>query len=128
VLVSSNTPVPPPSAAPGTDPGAVTITSYAPKDIKLQASAKTPAVLLYNDRTADYWRVWVDGKQSQLLRCNFIMRGVFLPAAGEHTVEFRFQPPLTPLFITLSAFGVGIVLAAWLIWSRFTGQLPAKTA
>ena len=127
VLISSNTPVPPPAAAPGTDPGAVSITSYSPKDIKLQASAKTPAVLLYNDRTAPDWRVWVDGKPSQLLRCNYIMRGVYLPA-GEHTVEFRFQPLIYPLYITLSAFVVGILLAAWLLWSRFTGKPPAKTA
>jgi uncharacterized membrane protein YfhO len=100
------------------DPGAVTITSYQPKDIKLQADAKAPAVLLYNDRTAEDWRVWVDGKQSQLLRCNYIMRGVFLPV-GAHTVEFRFQPTLVPLCVTLSAIAVGIGLAAWLIWSRF---------
>ena len=127
VLVSSDTPVPPPQASAGTDPGAVNITSYKPKDIKLQASAKTPAVLLYNDRTAPDWRVWVDGKPSQLLRCNYIMRGVFLPA-GEHTVEFRFQPSVAPLYVTLSAFVVGILLAAYLIWSRFAGTPPAKTA
>jgi hypothetical protein len=127
VLVSSDTPVPPPQASAGTDPGSVSLSSYKPKDIKLQASAKTPAVLLYNDRTAPDWRVWVDGKSSQLLRCNYIMRGVFLPA-GEHTVEFRFQPSVTPLYITLSAFVVGILLAAYLIWSRFAGNPPSKTA
>ena len=127
VLVSSDTPVPPPAAAAGTDPGDVRITSYAPTDIKLQATAKTPAVLLYNDRIAKDWRVWVDGKQSQLLRCNYIMRGVFLPQGG-HTIEFRFLPSLTPLYVTLSAFAVGILLAAYLIWSRFSGKSPAKTA
>jgi hypothetical protein len=124
VLVSSNTPVPPPAAPPGTDAGAVSITSYAPKDIRLQASAKTPAVLLYNDRTDAAWRVWVDGKQAPLLRCNYIMRGVFLPA-GEHTVEFRFQPLVTPLYVTLSAFAVGVLLAAWLVRDRFAGKNSA---
>jgi hypothetical protein len=127
VLVASETPVSPPAAAGGSDPGAVSITSYAPKDIKLQASAKTPAVLLYNDRTAPDWRVWVDGKPSQLLRCNYIMRGVFLPV-GEHTVEFRFHPTVAPLCVSLSAFVVGILLAAYVVWSRFGGKTPAKTA
>ena len=127
VLVASETPIPPPAAAGGSDPGAVSITSYAPKDIRLQASAKTPAVLLYNDRTAPDWRVWVDGKPSQLLRCNYIMRGVFVPA-GEHTVEFRFQPTVAPLCVSLSAFAAGILLAAYIVWSRFGGNPPAKTA
>ncbi len=127
VLVSSNTPVPPSPAVAGADPGTVSITSYKPKDIKLHASVKTPAVLLYNDRTSDNWRVWVDGKESHLLRCNYIMRGVFL-SAGDHTVQFRFQPSVAPLFVTLSAFLVGLLLAAWLIWSRFAGNPPPKTA
>ena len=127
VLVSSDAPVPPPSASPGTDPGAVSITSYHPKDIKLQTSAKTTSVLLYNDRTSRDWRVWVDGKPSQLLRCNFIMRGVFVPA-GEHTVEFRYEPTLIPLCITLSAFVAGILLAGYSAWSRLAGKLPARTA
>jgi hypothetical protein len=125
VLVSSNTPVPEPTAPLGSDPGVVSITSYKPKDIRLQASAKTAAVLLYNDRTADDWRVWVDGKLSPLLRCNYIMRGVYLPI-GEHTVEFRFQPSIAPLYVTLSAFAVGILLAAYLIWSRFAPSSPSK--
>jgi hypothetical protein len=127
VLVSSDTPVPPPSASPGTDPGIVNITSYRPKDIQLQTSAKTSSVLLYNDRASRDWRVWVDGKQSQLLSCNYIMRGVFVPA-GEHEVEFRYEPTLIPLCITLSAFVVGILLAAYLIWSRLAGTPPAATA
>ncbi|MGA2542068.1 MAG: hypothetical protein ABSG78_10995 [Verrucomicrobiota bacterium] len=126
VLVSSDTPVPPPPAAAAGDPGGVSITSYDPKDIQLRAAAKTPAVLLYNDRTGDGWRVWVDGKPSQLLRCNYIMRGVFLPA-GEHTVEFRFRPSVASFYVTLSAFLVGILLAAWLIWSRFAAKPAAKT-
>jgi hypothetical protein len=127
VLVSSDTPVPPPPAVSGADPGAVSIASYDPRDIKLKASAKTPAVLLYNDRWGPDWRVWVDGKESQVLHCNYIMRGVFLPA-GEHAVEFRFRPSVTPLYITLFAFAVGIVLAAYLIWSRFVGEPAARTA
>ena len=126
VLVSSDTPVPPPSAAAGADPGAVSIASYNPKAIKLHATAKTSAVLLYNDRTGDGWRVWVDGKPSQLLRCNYIMRGVFLPA-GDHTVEFRFRPSVISLYVTFSAFLVGILLAAWLSWSRFAAKPAAKT-
>ena len=126
VLVSSNTPVPPPSAGTGGDPGTVNIASYQPNDIKLQADVKTNAVLLYNDRISDGWSAWVDGKPSPLLRCNYIMRGVFLPAGG-HTVEFRFRPSVAPLYVTLSAFLVGIVLAVWLVWRRFTEKAASQT-
>jgi hypothetical protein len=54
------------------------------------------------------------------------MRGVFLPAGG-HTVEFRFRPSVAPLYVTLSAFLVGIVLAVWLVWRRFTEKAASQT-
>jgi hypothetical protein len=124
VLVSQTTndaPVPAPGPPTKADPGAAIITEYDPKDIKIDADAKTASVLLYNDRIATAWRVWVDGKPSPLLRCNYIMRGVFLPAGG-HKVEFKFQPSLAPLCVTLVAWMVGLLLAGYLIWFRFAGK------
>jgi hypothetical protein len=46
-----------------------------------------------------------------MLRCNFIMRGVQLPAGG-HTVEFRFEPSYRLLYLSLSAIGLGLLLLA----------------
>jgi hypothetical protein len=111
---------------PAADAGEVEITDYHPKDIKLRAVAKMPAVLLLNERFHPYWSVTVDQKPAPMLRCNYIMRGVFLPA-GDHTVEFRFRPSVISLYVTFSAFLVGILLAAWLSWSRFAAKPAAKT-
>jgi hypothetical protein len=132
VLVATNTPVSQTPAQSGTDPGTVTITSYEPKDIKLQAEAKTPAVLLLNDRTADYWNVWVDQKPASVLRCNYIMRGVFVPS-GQHTIEFRFQPPLHWLYVSVAAFAIGILLVGYVVFTRASRApaappVPEKTA
>jgi hypothetical protein len=49
------------------------------------------------------------------------MRGVALPA-GEHTVEFRFDPPHGALSVTLSAVAVGAVL---LLALAFVAPKPA---
>ena len=64
---------------------------------------------MLNDKFDGNWRVTVDGKPAELLRCNFIMRGVQL-LPGAHTVEFSFSMPNRPLFITLSALCVAILL------------------
>jgi hypothetical protein len=117
VLIANDTPVAQKPAQPDADPGTVTITSYQPKDVKLQADAKTPAVLLLNDRTGDYWKVWVDQKPAGVLRCNYIMRGVFVPP-GRHTIEFRFQAPLQWLYVSVSAFAIGILLVGYVIFTR----------
>jgi hypothetical protein len=44
----------------------------------------------------------VDRKPAQLLRCNYLMRGVQVPA-GEHAVEFRFTQPHTGLCLSVAA-------------------------
>jgi hypothetical protein len=114
VLLATNTPV---AQAPGSldaDPGTVKITHYKSTDLIMEAEAKTPAVLLLNNRTGDDWHVTVDGQPAPFLRCNYIMQGTFVPA-GHHTVEFRYQPPLKLLFISLTAFGVGLLLAGFVI-------------
>ncbi|HEU5123887.1 MAG TPA: hypothetical protein VFW05_07475 [Verrucomicrobiae bacterium] len=89
--------------------GTVQYVSYAPKDIHLQADASTPAVLLLNDKYDSNWRVYVDGKRSDLLRCNYIMRGVYL-TPGRHEVEFKYEPDTRPMYVTLTALVIAGVL------------------
>jgi len=103
-----------PTVATNQNSGTVEFKSYAPKNIVFDAKADAPAVLLLNDKFDPHWQVFVDGKPAELLRCNFIMRGVYLPP-GPHTVEFQFSLPTGPLYITLAAFGVGIILCGFLV-------------
>jgi serine/threonine protein kinase len=116
------------------DRGTVEFANYASKHIVLKTKADFASVLLLNDRFDPAWRVAIDGQPASLLRCNYIMRGVQL-APGTHIVEFTFQIPIglpfarveverdtqlvefvfkvpigLPSYITLSAFGVGLVL------------------
>jgi hypothetical protein len=118
VLVSTNLPTP--SATNTTnansDSGTVEFKSYAPKDIVFSVHADAPSVLLLNDKFDPDWHVFVDDKPAPLLRCNFLMRGVYL-TPGTHMVEFNFSPPLGPLYVTLAALGVGILLCGVLIFS-----------
>jgi hypothetical protein len=81
------------------------------------AKATIPSVLLLNDRFDPHWRVLVDGKPAELLRCNFIMRGVYL-TPGQHTVEFRFSLYSKLLYVTLLAIFVAFVLAAYLFFIK----------
>jgi hypothetical protein len=121
VLVATNTPVPQAPAQPDADAGTVTITSYLPRDVTLQADAKTPAVLLLNDRTGEYWNVWVDQKPADVLRCNYIMRGVFL-TPGQHTIRFHFKAPLQWLYVSIATCALGIILAGYVMFSRCKGR------
>jgi hypothetical protein len=125
VLVSTNLPSSPSANTANENSGTVEFKSYAPKDIVLDATADASSVLLLNDKFDPNWRVIVDGKPAELLRCNFIMRGVYL-TPGAHTVEFQFKLPNGPLYVTLTAIAVGIFLLGFLVFLQ-RGKPAVKT-
>ncbi len=127
VLVAQDTPLAQTPGSTDADPGTVDITQYESKDLILQADAKTPAVLLLNDRTGDYWKVWIDEKPGTMLRCNYIMQGVFIPP-GRHKIEFRFQPPQRILYTSLAALVVGILLGGYVFVAHFVRRPTAPEA
>ena len=74
-------------------------------------------MLLLNDRFDPDWKVSVDGKPEKLLRCNYLMRGVYLPP-GSHTVAFRFSPPTGAFYASVAGAVVGALLLCYLVFGR----------
>ncbi|MBI5774651.1 MAG: hypothetical protein HZA89_13020 [Verrucomicrobia bacterium] len=120
VLVSA--PLAPPQPADAAQPaGEVKITQYKPTKLRLEAASAVPTVLLLNDRHSPDWKVWVDGKPDTVLRCNYIVRGVALPA-GRHEIEFRFEPPVGALWVSVAALAISLGLGLFLL---ITAERPA---
>ena len=125
VLIATNTPLTQTPGPANAAAGSVEITDYHPKFIKLQAHATSPAVLLLNDRYHPSWSVRVDGQPAAMLRCNYIMRGVYL-TAGDHVVEFRYHTSLKYLYLSLAGWLVGILVAGFAVYSvRQAKPVPA---
>lgn len=123
VVVS--TPIAPPTPTPtAATPGTVEIRQYEPKKITLAARAQAPSVLLLNDRLAEGWGVWVDGAPQPILRCNYWMRGVQVPA-GEHTVEFRFATTVGWFRLSLVCVAVALGLCV-VLWVAGRGRTPGS--
>jgi hypothetical protein len=129
VLLAAPLSLPSSSLAPSNAPGGtVDFVSYAPKHVVLLAKAAAPSVLLLNDKYDPNWKVTLDGKPERLLRCNYIMRGVQVPA-GEHRIEFRFQPPITGLYVSVAAIALGLGLIGFLaVASRSSNQVTPAAA
>jgi hypothetical protein len=112
-----NTIPPPASGSENTNPGTAEFTGYTPKHIALKTSAGTASVLLLNDRYDPLWKILVDGQPAQLLRCNFIMRGVYLPA-GSHTVDFHFSMLTNYLYVSIAANILGLILIGVVLFGK----------
>lgn len=120
VLVSTPLPAGTPNQSAGdtnTASGTVQFVRYTPKQLELKTTATQPSILLLNDKYDANWSVRVNGQPAELLRCNYLMRGVYL-AAGTHNVEFTYYVPIRPLAISVGAILVGLGLLGWTVTGR----------
>ena len=67
------------------------ILRYENELITIAASADNEAILVLADSHYPGWKAFVDGKEAVIRRANLFFRAVPLPA-GDHTVEFRYEP------------------------------------
>jgi hypothetical protein len=67
------------------------ITRYENMRVNINAALDGPGILVLADSYYPGWRVFIDGREGEILRANLFFRGVKL-AAGEHAVEFRYEP------------------------------------
>ena len=55
------------------------------------------------------WNAYIDGKQVPYAKVNYVLRGMMIPA-GDHSIEFKFEPTLFFLSKNISA------IASWLLF------------
>ena len=103
--------------------GTVTFTRYTPKQITLAVSNSVPSLLLYNDKIAANWQATVDGKPEVMVRANFMMRGIPLPA-GSHVVEMIYTAPTQGIYLS----GTGILLGLLVLIVICFVDWPKKTS
>ena len=63
----------------------------------------------------DGWNAYLDGELATHLRVNYVLRGMFVPA-GNHTIEFRFEPKVIQQGKIISLTSYGLLLLISLGW------------
>lgn len=74
------------------------------------------------------WKALVDGKETPIVKVNYVLRGLALPA-GKHNIEFRFEPPGLLMGKKLGLVGllVGILFLLLWLWSVYRKEKGAAT-
>ncbi|MDY7039946.1 MAG: YfhO family protein [Chloroflexota bacterium] len=67
------------------------IAEYSAERVVVEVNAESEGYLVLTDTHYPGWRATVDGQETPILRADVLFRAVRVPA-GQHTVEFRFQP------------------------------------
>jgi hypothetical protein len=103
-------------------PGADTVTLVRDDldQVIFQAHAASDGLLIMSDTFYPGWRAQVDGKTVPIVRANYALRGICLPA-GDHQVVFRFEPTTLRVGALLAGIGllsVAITLVVEGTWKR----------
>jgi hypothetical protein len=105
--------------------GVVKIQSEIPTRIVVTAQMETPGLLVLADRWDQGWRAYLNGKPAPILKTNYALRGVVLPA-GIATVEFRYQSIAVAAAFLLAA-GALVLLLGWLAMAAWLGRKSPAT-
>ncbi len=105
--------------------GRAYITRETPTHITILAEMETAGLIVLADNWDKGWRAYWNGRVVPVLRADYTVRGVIVPA-GNGTLEFIYQPASLILGLWLAGFAV-FVLVGWLvvIWIK---PLPASNA
>jgi hypothetical protein len=70
----------------------IILKSYEPNDLVYQSNNSHDGLAVFSEIYYDLgWNVFVDGKQMPYLQCDWVLRGMKIPA-GRHTIEWKFEP------------------------------------
>ena len=114
VLVSSSPATPLTNAQQNSQQqGKVEITKYEPNRVELSSQAPENSILVLSENDYPGWRAYIDGQSVEVLRVNYALRGVLVPA-GTHQIGFVYRPwsVMGGLLISLLT-AVGLAVYCW---------------
>jgi hypothetical protein len=97
-------------------PGNVEVTWNDPNRVEVKTESAAPAILVLSANHYPGWRANVDGRPVDVMRVNYNLRGVAVPA-GNHLVAFVYRPKSVLVGLVISL----LVLAALVWWASGVG-------
>lgn len=86
----------------------VEVTRYTGPEISLKVTRSKPGFLVLSEiYYPDGWIAELNGEEIPIYKTNYLLRGIEVPA-GEHEVEFRFEPESYRIGVMLASFSLFI--------------------
>lgn len=96
---------------------AVKIVKYENNRMVFDVSTPEAAFLFMSEAYYPGWKAYVDGKDEEILRANYLFRAIPV-GPGSHRIEVVFEPLSFKVGLAVSLFTVFLLLAGWIIWAR----------
>ncbi|HAP00571.1 MAG TPA: hypothetical protein DCQ93_01485 [Bacteroidetes bacterium] len=70
----------------------IRLVSYQPNDLVYESNSSKEGIAVFSEIYYNKgWNVWVNDKPAEYFRCNYVLRGMKLPA-GKNKIEWKFEP------------------------------------
>lgn len=103
--------------------GEVELKEQHPQRIVISANMRTSGLVVIGDRYDPGWKARVDGQEIDLLRVNYLLRGVFVPE-GQHQIEMDYRPDAFRhgVRILQATTALLVILGCWSVFPRLTNR------
>ncbi|MGD8434913.1 MAG: YfhO family protein [Syntrophobacterales bacterium] len=95
---------------------AVRVLTYENNKIVLEVDSPEAAFLFMSEAYYPGWKAYVDGKEEEILRADYVFRAIPL-GPGSHRIEVVYQPLSFKLGLALSLLTIVILVGFWLIFT-----------
>lgn len=97
----------------------IRLTEHTPKYLKYESQSSADGLAVFSEIWYPGWQATIDGQATDVLRADYILRALEVPA-GSHTIEFTFKPrPYTVgnKITSMTSWLVLLVLLGSIYWS-----------
>jgi Bacterial membrane protein YfhO len=99
----------------------ITLTLYKPNHLKYASTNSNNGFAVFSEMYyADGWNAFIDGKSAPIVRVDYTLRGLQIPA-GKHTIEFKFEPKVVKTGSTIalcSSIGMLLFIVGGMYYDR----------
>ncbi len=98
--------------------GRITLVKHDNEEISYTAESSTGGFAVFSEVFYDRgWRAFIDGKEAPIVRTNYVLRGLSVPA-GKHEIRFSFEPVShkTGTMIGIVANILTLLVIVWAAW------------
>ncbi len=105
----------------------IKLLSYAPNKLVYESNSSSDNLAVFSEIYYDKgWKASIDGNAAEHLRCNYVLRGMKVPA-GKHRIEFVFEPEVVETGERVSMFASIILYGGIVVAGGFTFFRRRKT-